>query len=298
VKKLGHRYQRTLASAAQVQGVGFLTGASVTLRFLPAPAETGIVFVRTDCSPNTTIPAHISQVTGSNRRTTLGEGTSQVSLVEHVLAALAGLRIDNCVIELDASEPPGLDGSAKGFVEPLRDAGVVLQRSHRDIYGVESPVTVEDGLATLTLHPGPIEELKISYVLDYGADSPIGRQSHTQVITPESFANELADCRTYLFEVEALEFRRQGLGARLTTADLLVIGSQGPINNRYRHANELVRHKVLDIVGDLALLGHDLCGHLVAYRSGHPLNAELARKLVGEENAQCQPTCSATAIAR
>jgi UDP-3-O-acyl-N-acetylglucosamine deacetylase len=130
----------------------------------------------------------------------------------------------------------------------------------------------------LTLHPG-VDELKITYLLDYGLASPLGRQIHTEVITPARFAAGLAGCRTFILEAEAEEFRRRGWGARTTTADLLVFGSRGPIHNHVRYADEPARHKVLDLVGDLSLFGHDLCGHVVAYRSGHPLNVELARDL-------------------
>lgn len=273
------RCQRTIAGTAEVRGQGFLTGAEVCLRFQPAPADTGIVFVRTDLQPMATIAAHLANVTGTQRRTTLGQPPVQVALIEHVMAALAGLRIDNCFVELDAPEPPGLDGSALRFVDALHGAGEVAQSSPRWICGVTKPVVVQAGGATLALHPGPVGELKISYFLDYGTPSPIGRQTHTEVITPQGFTNDLADCRTFVLDREAAELRRQGIGAHVTPADLLVIGPHGPIANHYRHGNELVRHKILDIVGDLALLGHDLCGHVVAYRSGHELNIELARAL-------------------
>ena len=121
--------------------------------------------------------------------------------------------------------------------------------------------------------------LRISYLLDYGLGSPIGWQVHTQTVTPERVINDVADCRTFLLEEEAVELQRQGLGARTKVTDLLVFGKAGPIGNRLRHANEPARHKILDVLGDLALLGQDLCGHLVAYRSGHPLNVELVRVL-------------------
>jgi UDP-3-O-acyl-N-acetylglucosamine deacetylase len=144
---------------------------------------------------------------------------------------------------------------------------------------VEEPIIISQNGATLALYPPDDNELKISYVLDYGLRSPIGRQVHTQRITPEHFSHEIADCRTFLLETEAVELRRQGLGARTTPADLLVFGHAGPIENRVRHANEPARHKVLDLVGDLSLFGQDIRGHLVAYRSGHPLNVELVRAL-------------------
>ncbi len=279
VRRLSYRYQRTIATPAEVQGVGFLTGATVRLVFRPAPPQTGVVFVRTDLRREVHIPALVENVTGTHRRTTLGQPPAQVGLVEHVLAALAGLRIDNCYVELNAPEPPGLDGSADRFVDVLSAAGTVLQPARRAVWGVDAPLVVSQPGATLALHPLNDEELKISYLLDYGPHSSIGQQSHTQVITPEHFTNGLAGSRTFLLESEAVELRRQGLGARTTAEDLLVFGPQGPISNQLRHANEPARHKVLDLVGDLALFGHDLRGHLVAYRSGHPLNIEFVRAL-------------------
>ena len=277
MRRLCYRYQRTLARAADVRGVGFLTGASVRLRFLPAPPDTGVVFIRTDLGAPA-IPARIDCVTDTQRRTTLGRPPNHVGLVEHVLAALAGLHVDNCVVQLDAPEPPGLDGSARGFANALRQAGAVLQPARRAVYTVAGPLSVAQGGATLTVFPAE-DVLKISYLLDYGLGAPIARQTCTQVIAPGSFLSQVAGCRTFILEAEAEEFRRQGWGSRTTTADLLVFGKNGPINNRLRFADEPARHKILDLVGDLALFGHDLRGHVVAYRSGHPLNGELAREL-------------------
>jgi UDP-3-O-acyl-N-acetylglucosamine deacetylase len=197
------------------------------------------------------------------------------------------MRIDNCVVELDAPEPPALDGSAQGLVEALRHAGAVLQPARRAVWGVEAPVTVSHGGATLSLHPGPGHELTASYFLDYGPRSPVDRQVHTQRVTPQLFASGLASCRTFLLEEEAVELRRRGLGSRTTTADLLVFGRRGPVHNRLRFANEPARHKVLDLIGDLALLGQDLRGHLVAYRSGHQLNVELVRVLAQRLAGAC-----------
>ncbi|HXG10889.1 MAG TPA: UDP-3-O-acyl-N-acetylglucosamine deacetylase [Gemmataceae bacterium] len=279
MRRLSYRYQRTIARPAAVQGIGLLTGADVHLRFLPAPPSHGVVFVRTDLTPPVQIPARVDNVTGTQRRTTLGRPPAHVALVEHVLAALAGLRIDNCRVELNAPEPPGLDGSAYRFVEALRGAGAVLQPARRAVWGVATPVVVAQNGATLALHPAEDDNLTISYLLNYGPDAPIGWQIHTQTITPENFANNLAACRTFLLDHEAAELRRQGLGARTTVADLVVFGPHGPLANRLRYADEPARHKVLDIVGDLALFGADLRGHVVGYRSGHPLNVELVRVL-------------------
>jgi UDP-3-O-acyl N-acetylglucosamine deacetylase len=279
VRRHTDRQQRTLGRPAEVRGVGFLTGADVRLRFLPAPPSSGVVFVRTDLRPRATVAAHIDQVTGTRRRTTLGHPPAQVGLVEHVLAALAGLRVDNCVVELNAPEPPGLDGSARAFVEALLAAGLERQAERRPVYRVDEPVVLTAGGATLALHPAHDHALTMTYFLDYGLHSPIGRQVHTQAVTPATFIHELAPCRTFILESEGAELRRQGLGARITPADLLVFGPRGPIDNRLRWANEPARHKVLDLVGDLSLLGADLCGHVIACRSGHELNVELVRRL-------------------
>jgi UDP-3-O-acyl N-acetylglucosamine deacetylase len=281
VNRISYRPQRTLARPAEVRGVGFLTGANVRLRFVPAPPNAGTAFVRTDLRPPVRIQATADQVTGTSRRTTLGHAPAQVMLVEHVLAALAGLKIDNCSIELDACEPPGLDGSARDFVAALAEAGCVTQPARRAIWAVNEPVTVGRDGATLTLYPPDRPGLRISYMLDYGAGCPIARQSYTLPVTPERMMSEVAGCRTFLLEREAVEFRSQGLGERLTPADLLVFGPSGPIDNRLRFADEPARHKVLDVLGDLALCGADLHGHVVAYRSGHPLNVQLVRSLTG-----------------
>jgi UDP-3-O-acyl N-acetylglucosamine deacetylase len=290
VRRYSYRYQRTIARPAELTGIGFLTGAEVRLRFIPAPPSTGVIFVRTDLRPVVEIPARVHQVTATQRRTTLGRGSAEVALVEHVLSALAGLRIDNCVVELNAPEPPGFDGSAQPLVEALLQAGVQLQPARRTIWCAESPLVVARNGATLTLHPTVCDELKISYLLDYGLSSPIGRQTYTERITPESFANELAGCRTFILHSEAIELRRQGLGTQTTTMDLLVFGPQGLIDNRLRFGNEPARHKVLDLVGDLSLFNHDLRGHLVAYRSGHQLNIELVRMLTSQLGNAARPS--------
>lgn len=273
------RQEQTIGMPVEVEGIGFITGSFVTLRFCPAPENTGIIFIRTDVNPKTFIPATVSNVTGTNRRTTIGHAPFQVTLVEHVLAALCGLKIDNCFVELNCSEPPGLDGSASDFVLALKKAGSVRQKSKKLIYGVDSPVIVQANGCTLALHPCEGSGLKMTYFLDYGHHSPIVKQVHTQNIEPSLFTREISRCRTFILEEEAEVLKSQGIGSRTTEQDLVIFGPRGPINNPLRFANEPARHKVLDILGDLALLGVDLCGHVVAYKSGHPLNVELARTL-------------------
>jgi UDP-3-O-acyl N-acetylglucosamine deacetylase len=288
VRRIGYRHQRTLTAAAEVRGVGIVAGGTVRLRFRPAPADTGLVFVRTDLPGRPATPARAEAVTDTNRRTTLGPPGTGVTLVEHVLAALAGLRIDNCVIELDAPEPPGLDGSAYGFVEALATAGTTLQAARRDVWAATEPVQISQGGATIVLHPplpGAGLTLTASYLLDYGPNAPIPRQAVTVSLTPETFGRELAGCRTFLLEREVEALRSQGIGRHLTPADVLVFGPKGLIGNKLRYADEPARHKILDLVGDLSLCGCDLVGHVVAYRSGHAMNVALANALAARARA-------------
>jgi UDP-3-O-acyl N-acetylglucosamine deacetylase len=279
VRVTGYRCQRTLAADVQIEGVGFVTGASVRVRLRPAPANTGIVFHRTDRPSAPAIPALAANVTDTRRRTTLGSAENGVTLVEHLLATLAGLRIDNCTIEIDGPEPPGLDGSANGYVEAIAGCEIVEQSASRDIWTVKTPVVITVGGATIAIHPATEPGLRASYLLDYGVFSPIHRQTFTLDVRPADFVREVAMCRTFVTEAEAQALRDQGIGRHLTTADLLVFGPDGPIDNRVRFADEPARHKVLDMLGDLALCGFDLAGHVVAYRSGHALNVQLALKL-------------------
>jgi len=279
VIEIGSRSQRTLCRAVDVPGVGFITGSHVTVRFCPAPVDTGIVFYRVDHRRPEPIPALASMVTGTARRTTLGRGVHSVTLVEHALAALSGMRVDNCRVEIDGPEPPGLDGSSNKFVDALASAGITLQSGKRSIWTVEQPVVVRNGNASLSFYPSDDTELKLSYLLDYGPGAPIAPQAYTEAITPDSFQHHIAHARTFLLEEEAEVLREQGIGRHLTAGELLVFGKQGLIENRLRYANEPARHKVLDLIGDLALSGVQLAGRVVAYRSGHPLNVELARTI-------------------
>ncbi len=277
--KIGHRPQRSLARSVSVSGTGLVTGSPVTVRFCPAPADSGIVFQRIDLNNVPPIPVRADAATGVHRRTTLGDSANQVTLIEHAVAALAGMRIDNCVIEIDGPEPPGLDGSAAAFVEAIVDGGVVLQAAQRGRWTVSEPILLRQGGATLGFYPRIGDDLLISYILDYGPHSPIAPQTHSETITPERFQRYLAHCRTFLLEEEALELQKQGVGRHLSAGELLVFGANGPIGVALRDPNEPARHKILDLVGDLALSGVDLCGHIVAYRSGHPLNVELAKAI-------------------
>ncbi len=274
------RPQRTLARAAEVAGVGFFLGADVRMRFLPAEADSGIRFVRVDLPDRPAVAARIDRVVPAQRRTAVQDGPARVEMIEHVMAALAGLRIDNCAIEIDAGECPGLDGSSRGYVETLDAAGAVEQDRDRPALALDRSFVVREGDAVLAAHPGAGDGLTLSYHLDYGPSSPIAAQSFLVTTTPETFRDRIAASRTFLLEEEARTLRSMGIGLRATEADVLLFGPDGVVGNSLRFADECARHKVLDMVGDLALLGMDLHGFVVAHRSGHHANAALVRKLV------------------
>ena len=283
------RRQRTIARAAEVRGVGFFHGADVTLRFHPAQPDTGLVFQRADLPGRPTIPARVDSVVPSQRRTTIRRGVASVEMIEHVMAALAGLQIDNAVVEIDAGECPGCDGSSRAFVEALDAAGIVEQEPKRPTLIVEEPISIRDGDAVLAIHPpGSSGGLTLAYHLDYGREAPIRAQSFCVGLSTETFRNELAPSRTFLLETEAQALRAAGIGVRTTAADLLLFGRDGVIGNELRYPDECAAHKLLDLVGDLALSGVDLQGFVVAYRSGHQTNASLVRRLLHQKAARAR----------
>lgn len=291
---LATRAQRTLARSATLTGRGLISGQPVRLSLHPAPPDSGIVFRRLDLPGTPLIPAQVSAAVGTQRRTTLSSSSHSVTVVEHLLAALAGLRIDNCRIDLEGPEPPGLDGSAADYARLLLSAGSILQPRPRRIWSVTQPLTLRREGATLTFHPPPPGccELRLTYLLDYGPFAPIAPQRFSVRLTPAVFLQDVAPCRTFLTVREAQQLREQGIGTHLQPSDILVFGPSGPVDNRLRFADEPARHKILDLIGDLALFGEDLAGHIVACRSGHTLNVELARRLGQGRQAIARPTAT------
>jgi UDP-3-O-acyl N-acetylglucosamine deacetylase len=240
-----------------------------------------VVFIRRDLPHPVRIPARVEHRIEAPRRTTLRAAGASVEMVEHILAALAGLQIDNCEVCVDAAEMPGCDGSSLPFVEALDAAGIIAQPSPRATLIVREVTRLGNDESWIEARPAP-GGLSAKYRLDYGRDNAIGRQTLAMGITPDSFRRELAPGRTFMLKEEADWLRSQGLGKRATAQDLLVFDDLGPVENELRFPDECVRHKLLDLVGDLALAGCDLVGHFVAHRSGHRLNAELVRVLLAE----------------
>ena len=273
------RSQKSIERAVSVAGIGFLTGADITLRFLPASPGHGIAFQRTDRLSAPPIPALVSYTVPRARRTAIARCGVAVEMIEHVMAALAGLQIDNCLVELSGPEPPGCDGSSLLFAQRLLEAGIVEQGVPRERLDLQHTVCVPGESAAQSVRGGPVSDgkLHISYSLDYGPDSPIAQQQCCIVVSPDTFLAEIAFARTFLLEHEAQALRAQGYGKRTTARDLLIFGADGPIDNTLRAPDECARHKILDCIGDLALAGCDLAGTVEARRSGHQLNAEFVR---------------------
>ena len=250
------------------------------MRFEPAQPNSGLVFVRSDLPKIARItvnPANLA--TQFDRRTTLRDGSILINTTEHVLAAINGLGIDNLVIDVDTEEIPGTEGSPKPFADALVQAGLAEQDAEKRLFLLDEPVTVRDGDASLTVLPGPGDYLDILYDLDYPDVPSIGRQVLGFRLHVDDFTTDIAPARTFLLKAEAEEFRSRGWGEHLSATDLLVMGDDGPVDNELRFVDEHARHKVADLIGDLALLGRPLRGRVVAHKSGHRLNHKLVARL-------------------
>ncbi len=276
------RNQQTLAHPALVTGAGYWSGRDVRVELHPAPIDSGVTFIRTDLAKPARIPAHVSHRIETPRRTVLKHQGATVEMVEHVMAALAALRVDNCEIRVDQPELPGCDGSSLAYVEAIDAAGIAKQAAAKAQLVVREVVRVGDDNAWIEASPPSHQGLSFKYHLDYGQDNAIGRQTLSLDVTPDVFRQELASSRTFLLKSEADWLRSQGLASKATVKDLLIFGDEGPIDNELRFPDECVRHKALDLIGDLALGGYDLVGHFVAHKTGHRLNAELLRVLLQE----------------
>lgn len=271
--------QRTIAKSVTLSGIGLHTNKNINLVIKPAGINQGIKFKRVDLKGEPEIPAHISytlDLKKSLRRTSIGKDGIEVHTIEHLMACFAALKIDNVIVEIDGEEVPGLDGSALPFLEALEDAAIVEQPAPRLIYQLKEPIWVEEKGASLTALPS--NELKISYLLNY--DHPtLKAQYINYVIDKEIFAKEIAPSRTFCLEEEVEPLRKIGLGKGADYSNTIVVGKAGVINNTFRFFDEPARHKVLDLIGDLYLLGCSIQANIIAIKSGHPLNIRLLRRI-------------------
>lgn len=265
----------TLESSVTVHGHGLHDGRPVTLTLRPGPVGEGVVFVRADLPGAPRIPAHVDHVQATQLATTLGAHGASVSTVEHLLAALSALGVDDVEVSLDGPEVPILDGSAARWVEHIRRAGLVAEARRRRVLVVEQAVTVREGDRWARLEPAPALELVAFVDFDHPAVPP---QSRRYVASPEAFVRELAGARTFGFARDVAAMRARGLALGGSLDNAVLVDDHGVANPEgLRFPDELVRHKLLDAIGDLALLGLPLVGRYVGHKSGHLLNTRLAR---------------------
>ena len=272
--------QRTIKGALTIDGTGLQTGAKTVLTLKPSPPSTGINFIRVDLPDKPLLNVRSldfdKQGPSFERRTTLGTGPLQIQTTEHLMAALSGLSIDNIIVELDGAELPGLDGSARGFVEAIKKCGITEQDAPRKYLELKEAVWCVGKDNFIAAFPD--ENFRVSYTMSYKAPS-LGTQFLDIVLNEKNFENEIASARTFCLEEEALGLLKMGLGKGANYENTLVMGESGPVKNALRFPDEPVRHKVLDLIGDLYLAGMPLKAHVVAIKSGHALNLELVKKL-------------------
>lgn len=276
-------FQKTITKEVTLKGIGLHAGNSVEVKFKPAPVASGINFIRTDLPGRPRILACAGNViaqTLSPRRTSIGQEGIEVQTIEHIIAALAGLAIDNIDVEISGEEAPGLDGSATPFIEIIKEAQIVEQDSARQYFQVREPLWVEDKDSSLMVLPA--SDFRISYTLSY--DHPLLKAQFLDIkVNEETFEKEIAPSRTFCLEREVDSLRNEGLGKGANYDNTLVVGEKGVIDNKLRFSDEFTRHKILDLIGDLYLLGLPLKGHVIALKSGHPLNIKLLRKIAQQK---------------
>lgn len=273
-----YRQQRTLKNEVSFSGIGLHTGEQVSMRFRPAKEGSGIFFKRTDLPGQPVIPATVEYVCANARNTILGVGDVRINTVEHVLAAVRAYQLDNLCIEIDGIEPPVGNGSSDVFVDMIDEVGIQEQEGQRPIVHVRSPIYWSEGEIHIVAIPS--DSYRISYTLNYPETKLIRSQYFSLPITTETFKKEIAACRTFSLYEEVSLLLDRGLikGASLDNAVVIkddTILSKGGLY----FPDEMVRHKILDMVGDLSLVGFDFCAHIIAIRAGHASNVAFARKL-------------------
>jgi UDP-3-O-[3-hydroxymyristoyl] N-acetylglucosamine deacetylase len=272
--------EQTIAEPLEFTGVGLHSGAPVTMRLLPAPAGSGIVFRRTDLD-NFEIPANGRNVAKVSYATSLMRQGVLISTTEHLLSACIGMGVDNVIVELDNLELPILDGSALPYVEAFLRVGIRTQRRRRETIRVLRPVEVREGNKFIGVYPGA--GYRVSYAIEFPA--PIGRQKTCVDLATETYGSEIAAARTFGYKADEQKLRDMGLIRGAGPENAIILGAKGPINGPLRFADEYVRHKVLDLIGDLALAGRRIEGHVVAQRAGHAMHTALVSRLLKDRAA-------------
>lgn len=276
-------YQQTLAKAVTYSDIGLHSGKEVVMTLLPAEADTGIVFVRTDLPERPEIHALAQNVTSTIRATTISENGAEVFTVEHLMAALSMMKIDNCRIEMSSPEPPVTDGSAAVFCRLILEAGRVQQDAERNVYSVPQAFSVYEDDKFITVQP--YDGYRISFV-SINPHPRLGTQYFDVELNEESFLKEIASARTVGFMHEIKQLQKMGLGLG-GSIENVVIFDDDKVLSEMRFEDELIRHKILDVIGDLYLLGH-IKGHITTVKSGHALNSKLAKQIVAFRESEEQ----------
>jgi UDP-3-O-[3-hydroxymyristoyl] N-acetylglucosamine deacetylase/3-hydroxyacyl-[acyl-carrier-protein] dehydratase len=271
--------QKTIQKEISLSGIGLHTANKATVTFKPAEEYSGITFVRVDLPGKPVVKATVDNLlmsSSASRRTCVGPAGAEIQTIEHLMAALSGYGIDNIVIEIDNNEVPGMDGSSLSFTEAFNKAGIREQDKEKQYFFIKEPLYVEEGDASIVVLPS--SEYKLSYTLNY--NHPLLRaEFFSLAVEAESFRNQVAPARTFCLESEAGELQRKGFGQGANYDNTLVVGEKGVVRNKLRFDDEFVRHKLLDLMGDLNLLGFPIKGHVVALKSGHSLNLKIAKKI-------------------
>lgn len=274
--------QKTIKNAIRATGVGLHTGERVYVAVRPAPADSGIHFVRTDLEPSVSIPARVDRVVDTTMATTLGEGPAQVSTIEHLMAAFAGLEIDNAIVEVSAAEMPIMDGSAAPYVFLLQSAGIVEQAEPRRFLRILREVSFSDGDVSARLSPH--DGFHLDMTLEF--DHPVFRTHvhHAAVeFSTTTFIKDVSRARTFGFLADYDRLKRMNLARGGSLANAVVVDHEGIMNSEgLRIEDEFVKHKILDAVGDLYLLGHPLLGAFSGHKSGHTTNNGLLKRLLAD----------------
>jgi UDP-3-O-acyl N-acetylglucosamine deacetylase len=272
--------QKTIREKVVFSGKALQTGRKSRLVCRPAEAGEGISFRRMDLEGAPRVRLSDAIFSGAlSRRSTIGTGKVQVQTVEHFMAALWALGVDNMEAEIEGEELPAVDGSALGFLRPLKDAGSVEQRMAREYIKILRPIEIREKESSISIMPA--EKLSVSYFIDYG-ECCVKKGKFEIDLDGDSFEREIAPARTFCMKKEALLLFLSGMGRGATLKNTLVLGKRGPLGTQFRLPDEPVRHKVLDIVGDLYMLGRPVLGRIKAERSGHRLNSMLVKKIYEE----------------
>jgi len=273
------QFEQTIAAPLEFSGVGLHSGAPVNMRLLPAPAGSGIVFRRTDLD-NFEIAATGRNVAKVSYATSLMRQGVLISTTEHLLSALIGMGVDNVIGELDNLELPILDGSALPYVEAFLAVGIRAQRRRREVIRILSPVEVRDGDKFIGVYPGP--GYQISYAIQF--PTPIGREEACIDLAAETYGATIAPARTFGYMADEQKLRDMGLIRGASAENAIILGPDGPLNGPLRLPDEYVRHKVLDLIGDLALAGRRIEGRVVAERAGHAMHTALVSRLMKDRS--------------